>query len=363
MPEHAVVHVAEARRRMRTAVSCSAFSHSTKRVDANLCILLDERAEHTLRTLRDADEGLPTTRRSELKASTLAMGAKVLDRRAVSRLCTHGMVALFLGAALAGCGGGGGGDDPAPTPPATPPANQSLFQQVQSTVLTPNCTGCHVGAGAPAGLRLDAANSFAMLVNVASTQVPTLLRVSPGDPDNSYLVQKIEGRAAVGGRMPLGRDPLPQTSIDLVRSWIAAGAQMNSAVDDGSFSIQSTIPAADEMSVAAVKELQVIFNSEIDSSLVSSAGIRIEASGGDGSFADGNEVMVPIADARVSPANARVLMVYPTTPLIGDDYRLVIDEAAGISLADNAARPLDGDGDGQAGGAFILTFRGALEAQ
>jgi len=311
-----------------------------------------------------AVRGLPITRWSELNASILAMGAKVLDERAVSRLCAHGMVALCVSAVLSGCGGGGGGyNDPTP-PPATPPANQSLFQQVQSQVLTPNCTGCHVGAGAPAGLRLDAANSFAMLVNVASTQVPNLLRVSPGDPQNSYLVQKIEGRAAVGGRMPLGRAPLPQASIDLVRSWIAAGAQMNSAGDDGSFSISSTIPAAGEASVAAVNELQIIFNSEIDTSLVSSAGISIQASGGDGSFAEGNEVSLPIADTRVSPANSRVLMVYPAAPLIGDDYRLVIDQSAGIGLADNAARVLDGDADGQPGGVFTLTFQGALtEAQ
>jgi hypothetical protein len=270
-----------------------------------------------------------------------------------------------VSAVLSGCGGGGGGDNtstppPASTtpPPTTPPATQTLFQQVQTQVLTPNCNGCHVGAGAPAGLRLDAANSFAQLVNVPSTQVPTLLRVKPGDPDNSYLVQKIDGRATVGGRMPLGRAPLPQASIDLVRSWIAAGATMNSAVD-GSFSISSTIPAAGEVSIAAVNELQLIFNSEIDSSLVSSAGIRIEASGGDGSFGDGNEVLLPIAEARVSPGNASVLMVYPKTPLIGDDYRLVIDESAGLWLADNAARALDGDGDGKAGGAFTMTFRGA----
>jgi hypothetical protein len=139
---------------------------------------------------------------------------------------------------------------------------------------------------------------------------------------------------------------------------------MNSAGDDGSFSIRSTIPAADEVSVAAVKALQIIFSSEIDASLVNSASIRIEASGGDGSFAEGNEVNLPIADTRVSPANARVLMVYPATPLLGDDYRLVIDESAGIWLADNAARALDGDGDGQAGGVFTLTFHGAsLEAQ
>jgi hypothetical protein len=273
------------------------------------------------------------------------------------------MVAFCVSAVLSGCGGGGGGGDnnapPPAQPPPPPPAGQSLFQQVQSTVLTPNCTGCHVGANAPAGLRLDAGNSYAMLFNVASTQVPTILRVAPGDPQNSYLVQKIEGRAAVGGRMPLGRDPLPQASIDLVRSWIAGGAQMNSAVDDGLFSIRSTIPAADEVSVAEVKELQVIFNAEIDTSLVRSAGIRIEASGGDGSFADGNELILPIADARVSPGNARVLIVYPAAPLLGDDYRLVIDESAGISLADNAARALDGDGDGRAGGAFTLTFHGA----
>lgn len=288
-----------------------------------------------------------------------------MDEAAVSRLCTHGIVAFCVSAILSGCGGGGDGyNAPPPASNTPPPASQSLFQQVQSTVLTPNCTGCHVGANAPQGLRLDAGNSFALLVGVASNQVPSLLRVSPGDPQNSYLVQKIEGRAAVGGRMPLGRDPLPQASIDLVRSWIAAGAQMNSAVDDGTFSIQSTIPAANEVSVAAVNELQVIFDSEIDTSLVRSAGIRIEASGGDGSFAEGNEVLLPIADARVSPANASVLMVYPATSLAGDDYRLVIDESAGISLADNAARALDGDGDGQAGGAFTLTFRGAsLDAQ
>jgi hypothetical protein len=239
-----------------------------------------------------------------------------------------------------------------------------LFQQVQDTVLTPNCTGCHVGPNAPTGLRLDAGNSFALLVNVASQQVPTLLRVKPGDPDNSYLVQKLNGTAAVGGRMPLGRAALPQASIDLVRSWISAGAQMNSAVDDGLFSIQSTIPAAGEVSVAAVKEFQIIFNSDIDASLVSSAGIGIEASGGDGSFAEGNEVVLPIADARVSPGNPRVLLVYPAAPLQGDDYRFVIDQSAGISLADNAARTLDGDGDGKAGGAFTLTFHGAsLQAQ
>ena len=72
--------------------------------------------------------------------------------------------------------------------------------------------------------RLDAANSYADLVNVDSNEVPSLKRVEPGDPDNSYLVQKVEGTAAVGGRMPLGGDRLPDAEIDLIRQWISEGA-------------------------------------------------------------------------------------------------------------------------------------------
>ena len=67
-------------------------------------------------------------------------------------------------------------------------------------------------------------NSYANLVNVASHEVPSLKRVEPGDPDNSYLVQKIEGTAAVGGRMPLGRAPLTAAQIALIRQWISEGA-------------------------------------------------------------------------------------------------------------------------------------------
>ena len=100
----------------------------------------------------------------------------------------------------------------------------SDFQEIQDTVFTPICTQCHIGANAPQGLRLDAANSYAMLVNVASSEVSNLLRVNPGNPDQSYLVQKIQGNAAVGGRMPLGQAALPQDRIDLIRQWIAAGA-------------------------------------------------------------------------------------------------------------------------------------------
>jgi len=141
------------------------------------------------------------------------------------------VAALGAAAALiAGCGGGSGegldangrplgeGDDP--SGPMT-----ASFSSIQSHVFTPICTACHAGAAAPRGLRLDATNSFAMLVDVSSGGVPALKRVAPGDADNSYLIHKLEGHQAVGARMPLGGPYLDAQTIGLIRQWINNGAQ------------------------------------------------------------------------------------------------------------------------------------------
>jgi hypothetical protein len=66
--------------------------------------------------------------------------------------------------------------------------------------------------------------SAANLVNVTSAQAPPLQRVTPGDPNNSYLIQKLEGTASVGARMPAFSPPLDQATIDAIRDWISNGA-------------------------------------------------------------------------------------------------------------------------------------------
>src|SRR5262245_20381577 len=171
---------------------------------------------------------------------------------------------------LAACtaGNGEGLDANGQPIPIVPPGN-SDFQEIQDTVFTPICTQCHVGANAPQGLRLDAANSYAMLVNTASNEVPTLLRVDPGNPDQSYIVQKISGTAAVGGRMPLGQAPLPQDRIDLIRQWIAAGAQPASVAPDN-LTVGSSIPGAGEIAPQGTHKLTVIFAGPVDASLAAS---------------------------------------------------------------------------------------------
>jgi uncharacterized protein (TIGR03118 family) len=99
--------------------------------------------------------------------------------------------------------------------------------QLQTSIFTPKCAGCHTGGGAtlPSSMNLtSAANTHAALVNVTSLNEPAFKRVLPGDPNNSYIIHKLEGTQIVGARMPFGGPFLDQPTIDQVRAWIQAGA-------------------------------------------------------------------------------------------------------------------------------------------
>ncbi|WP_375761016.1 Ig-like domain-containing protein [Corallococcus exercitus] len=106
------------------------------------------------------------------------------------------------------------------TLPVSVPRYGADVQAVWSSV---ECTKCHGKAGA---LSLAAGSSHASLINVTSRACGSLQRVTPGDPDNSALIRKMEGTAC-GDRMPTGKpeyfDQHPGLNV-LVRSWILAGA-------------------------------------------------------------------------------------------------------------------------------------------
>ena len=75
---------------------------------------------------------------------------------------------------------------------------------------------------------LRAGQTHGSLVGVQSQEVPGLMRVAPGDAEQSYVIHKLEGRAGIeGARMPFGGPFLDDATIDQVRSWIEAGAQDN----------------------------------------------------------------------------------------------------------------------------------------
>lgn len=123
---------------------------------------------------------------------------------------------------LAGCGGSDGTGGMVPVPDVT-------LLDVQTTVLTPRCalSGCHVAGSAPFGLDMSSVNvSRANLVNVASGEVPALMRVQPGDADSSYMYLKlIDDPSIQGDPMPALGEPLSPADLALVRTWIDGGAQ------------------------------------------------------------------------------------------------------------------------------------------
>ncbi|SVA03638.1 uncharacterized protein METZ01_LOCUS56492, partial [marine metagenome] len=109
----------------------------------------------------------------------------------------------------------------------------ATLSEVQSQVFDASCTGCHSGSSPSQGLNLSEGAAYGNTVNVPSTEVPSLNLVEPGDADNSYLMQKLEGTAQSGVRMPYGGPYLSSTLQQLVRDWIDAGAQNDPADADG----------------------------------------------------------------------------------------------------------------------------------
>lgn len=112
-----------------------------------------------------------------------------------------------------------------PTPNLKP-----TLSSIQSEILSQRCASCHTGNGRflPAVMNLTEGNAYAALVGVASIQKPALQRIAPGDPENSYLIHKVEGRSGIGGqRMPLNNTSLTDGQILVIKRWIELGAPNN----------------------------------------------------------------------------------------------------------------------------------------
>ncbi len=111
---------------------------------------------------------------------------------------------------------------------AAQPSNDTLTA-IQANVFNVSCalSGCHTGSSPAAGMNLSEGNAFTNIVGVASTEVPSLQRIEPGNPDDSYLIQKVSGTAAVGVQMPPGGTPLSNELIENLRDWVTDGALDN----------------------------------------------------------------------------------------------------------------------------------------
>jgi hypothetical protein len=271
---------------------------------------------------------------------------------------TRSFVPVICGL-LAACGSGdgfvGSGGATGPLAPS--------FDSIQANVFDAYCEHCHSGANAPAGLRLDAANSYAMLVGVASVERPNLLRVAPGDPSSSYIIQKLEGTAGIGERMPAGLPPLPQADINVIRQWITDGAPPGSG-SGAPIRVTSVAPAPGSTLVALPGSITVGFSRDLNAPSVTTATFTLGRAGADGVLDTPDDVAVTPASVTAGGLNPRLAtMNLAGVPSAADRYRIRLVGTGPAAILDLAGNALDGEpfqllpsGDGVAGGDYTATF-------
>lgn len=107
------------------------------------------------------------------------------------------------------------------TVPAPAPSYAAVIQPIWNA----QCTECHGARGTPDGNLNLAGNAYDRIVSVAAFQNSHVLRVAPGDPDQSYIVLKLQGcrgGGCIGGSMPPGT-PLSSSQLQQIRDWILGG--------------------------------------------------------------------------------------------------------------------------------------------
>ena len=136
------------------------------------------------------------------------------------------ITALSLSTLISACGGSNATSS---SPVTLPTLSGPTLSKDLQPIFNNNCVVCHQGQG-QGGLTLEPSKAYANLVNVPSTESP-LKRVTPGSPDQSYLVAKLNGTqvqaGGSGAQMPFNSPPLPAAQIDLVKTWITQGAPNN----------------------------------------------------------------------------------------------------------------------------------------
>jgi hypothetical protein len=86
------------------------------------------------------------------------------------------------------------------------------------------CAGedCHnIGQS---GLVITGARDFHSFVRVRSVEMPSLYRVNPGDPAQSYMYLKVVCDGGIVGSCMPPSSPLPPALVQDVHDWIEAGA-------------------------------------------------------------------------------------------------------------------------------------------
>jgi len=236
----------------------------------------------------------------------------------------------------------GNSDDntPSPTVPDTDKDTATL-SFLQETIFTPICSVCHSGANAPYGLQLDTLDNTAKnLINVQAAGNSEFLRISPGDKENSFIYLKVIGDPRAGNRMPLNQPALSNESITAIGEWIDNGAiiEANSA--------PLFISNIKQQTINNILQISITFSVDVDKSTLLADQILIYE----------DKVPMPSLSELVWKNN-RLVNIKIQKPISASTLQLTINENSLSSVMSTFGKQLDGNADGQPGGAFNYEIR------
>ena len=138
--------------------------------------------------------------------------------------------------ASSGCAGEGAGGSAG--------SGDASLTAIQQEIFTPSCAsfGCHDPVIQAAELVLSSVElSHAELVGVASTLCAGRTLVVAGDPDASYLLDKVGASSdRCGLQMPPVLSSLSNEQLQQIRAWIEAGAELPASTTTTSSSTITT---------------------------------------------------------------------------------------------------------------------------
>ncbi len=216
--------------------------------------------------------------------------------------------------------------------------NQALGDQ--------RCTICHSGGSPLGGLNLSSVElAYANLVGangegVSANGNANFRRVLPGEPDESYIILKLEGDARAGSQMPLGRAPLSQDQINMVRDWIANGAPAGGG---------GAAPTVVSKVSAENNKVNLHFSRKLNAESFEQ-GLQVYfESNGTSWLADSSEYKINIENQELQ------IHFMPWTENF-ERVALVLNDERVAAIYDSRGRLLDGNKDKIDGGAFRYEY-------
>jgi hypothetical protein len=230
-------------------------------------------------------------------------------------------------------------------PGSGPPPLMATLDSIQANIFTPLCAGCHGGANPAENLNLDATHSYNDLINVPSTEEPSIVRVKPGFPSQSYLVQHIQKEG----------DGASATDLSFIEQWITDGAPPSTTATPmaDKFEIAAVQPDSGDVENAPPPRIIVGFTQELDANRIGGGSVLLERIEDDA--VPQAATLIP-ATVSMPAGNASALLVTPSSALTPGNYQVVMNPAGGAELASIGGATLSAPAPGVNGERVLTRF-------